>query len=50
MRLKRIEERISVELVVTLYSYFEGAIGDRSGHAQHGIPVVELTVVECDLL
>ena len=49
MRLKRIEERVSVELVVALDSYFEGAIRDWSSYAQHGISVVELAVVESDL-
>ena len=43
------EKRVSVELVVALYSYFEGAIRDWSSYAQHGISVVELAVVESDL-
>ena len=49
MRLKRIEERVSVELVVALDSYFEGAIRDWSSYTQHGISMVELAVVESNL-
>lgn len=49
MGLERMEKRVSVELVVALDSYFEGAIRDWSSHAQHGISVVELAVVESNL-